>query len=97
MGNKTRLKIGEFFRLKQKLKDSCKCPPPGYCFTIEHDKEFTPNDIEYCEQVEDMGVHTTAFMLRSLKHMNIWKRTDWIHPSGCDFTIIHKLIRTFTE
>lgn len=54
LGNKTRLKIGEFFRLMQKLKDSCKCPPPGYCFTIEHNKEFTPNDIEYCEQVEYM-------------------------------------------
>jgi hypothetical protein len=40
----------------QKLKDSCKCPPPGYFFTIEHDKEFTPNDIgiEYCGQVEYM-------------------------------------------
>lgn len=35
----------------------CKCPPPGYCFTIEHHKEYTPTDIdiEYCEQVEEMG------------------------------------------
>ena len=35
----------------------CKCPPPGYCFTIEHGKEHHPNDIdiEYCEQVEEMG------------------------------------------
>ena len=32
----------------------CKCPLPGYCFTIEHNKEYTPTDvdIEYCEQVE---------------------------------------------
>ena len=36
---------------------SCKCPPPGYCFTIEHDKEYKPKDIdiEYCEQVEEAG------------------------------------------
>jgi len=35
----------------------CKCPPPGYCFTIEHNEEYTPTniDIEYCEQVESMG------------------------------------------
>ena len=28
----------------------CKCPTPGYCFTIEHQKEYTPTDIdiEYC-------------------------------------------------
>ena len=32
----------------------CKCPPPGYCFTIEHNQEFCAEniDIEYCEQVE---------------------------------------------
>ena len=31
----------------------CKCSPAGYCFTIEHNKEYTPTDIdiEYCEQV----------------------------------------------
>ena len=35
----------------------CKCTEPGYCFTIEHNKEYRPTDIdiEYCEQVEDMG------------------------------------------
>lgn len=35
----------------------CKCSPDGYCFTIEHNKEYTPTDIdiEYCEQVEEMG------------------------------------------
>ena len=34
----------------------CKCPEPGYCFTIEHN-EYRPTniDIEYCEQVEEMG------------------------------------------
>ena len=87
MGNRTRLKIGEFSRLMQVTVKTlrhyeqkellipnevdewtgyryysigqmqrlgCKCPPPGYCFTIEHNKEYTPTDIdiEYCEQVE---------------------------------------------
>ena len=35
----------------------CKCTEPGYCFTIEHNKEYRPTDIdiEYCEQVEEMG------------------------------------------
>lgn len=34
----------------------CKCPEPGYCYTIEHN-EYRPEniDIEYCEQVEEMG------------------------------------------
>lgn len=41
----------EMHRLK------CKCPVEGYCFTIEHNKEYTPTDIdiEYCEQVEEAG------------------------------------------
>lgn len=35
----------------------CKCPLPGYCYTVVHDKEYKPSDIdiEYCEQVEEMG------------------------------------------
>lgn len=34
----------------------CKCSATGYCFTIEHNKEYKPEDvdIEYCEQVEEM-------------------------------------------
>ncbi|MCQ2107033.1 MAG: GyrI-like domain-containing protein [Fibrobacter sp.] len=33
----------------------CKCSPTGYCFTIEHNKEYKPEAvyIEYCEQVEE--------------------------------------------
>lgn len=33
------------------------CPPPGYCFTIEHNQEYRPTDIdiEYCEQIEPMA------------------------------------------
>ena len=40
----------------------CKCPPPGYCFTVEHNEEYTPTniDIEYCEQVEEKGLFSKA-------------------------------------
>ena len=46
----------------------CKCPPPGYCFTVEHDKEYKPTnvDIEYCEQVEEMGVDSAIIQFKRL-------------------------------
>ena len=46
----------------------CKCPPPGYCFTIEHNKEFKPTDIdiEYCEQVEEMGISSDIIQFKRL-------------------------------
>lgn len=46
----------------------CKCPAPGYCFTIEHNKEFTPADIdiEYCEQVEEMGQDSNFIQFKEL-------------------------------
>ena len=46
----------------------CKCPPPGYCFTIEHNKEYTPTDIdiEYCEQVEEMGTDSAIIQFKRL-------------------------------
>ena len=46
----------------------CKCPPPGYCFTIEHAKEYHPTDIdiEYCEQVEEMGVDSNIIQFKRL-------------------------------
>ena len=44
----------------------CKCPPPGYCFTIEHQKEYTPTniDIEYCEQVEEIGSDSSIIQFK---------------------------------
>lgn len=44
----------------------CKCPPPGYCFTIEHAKEYHPTDIdiEYCEQVEEMGIDSNIIQFK---------------------------------
>ena len=45
-----------------------KCPPPGYCFTVEHNKEYTPTDIdiEYCEQVEEMGTDSAIIQFKRL-------------------------------
>lgn len=42
----------------------CKCPAPGYCFTIEHNKEYRPTDIdiEYCEQVEEIGTDSSSII-----------------------------------
>lgn len=46
----------------------CKCPTPGYCFTIEHNKEYKPSDIdiEYCEQVEEMGTDSNIIQFKRL-------------------------------
>ena len=46
----------------------CKCPPPGCCFTIEHNKEYrsTDLDIEYCEQVEEMGKDSNIIQFKHL-------------------------------
>ena len=46
----------------------CKCPPPGYCFTIEHNDEYSPTniDIEYCEQVEEMGEDSAIIQFKRL-------------------------------
>ena len=46
----------------------CQCPPPGYCFTIEHQKEHSPTDldIEYCEQVEEMGEDSNIIQFKCL-------------------------------
>ena len=46
----------------------CRCPVPGYCFTIEHDKEYKPTDIdiEYCEQVEEMGQDSAIIQFKRL-------------------------------
>jgi effector-binding domain-containing protein len=46
----------------------CKCPAPGYCFTIEHNKEYrlTDIDIEYCEQVEEMGIDSDIIQFKRL-------------------------------
>ena len=47
----------------------CKCSPSGYCFTIEHDKEYKPTDIdiEYCEQVEEMGDDSAVIKFKQLE------------------------------
>ena len=54
----------------------CQCPPPGYCFTIEHGKEHNPAeiDIEYCEQVEEMGTDSSIIQ---------FKRLSAVHKALC--------------
>ena len=46
----------------------CKCPPPGYCFTIEHHQEHRSEniDIEYCEQVEEMCEDSSIIQFKRL-------------------------------
>lgn len=46
----------------------CKCTLPGYCFTIEHNEEYKPTDIdiEYCEQVEEMGEDSAIIKFKKL-------------------------------
>lgn len=47
---------------------SCHCTMPGYCFTVEHNKEYKPTDIdiEYCEQVEEMGQDSAIIQFKRL-------------------------------
>lgn len=46
----------------------CKCSQPGYCFSIEHGDEYTPTnvDIEYFEQVEEMGQDSSIIKFKKL-------------------------------
>lgn len=81
--SKTKLKIKEFSLLCQVTVKTlrhyekigpemqrlgCKCSPSGYCFTIEHNKEYKPTDvdIEYCEQVEEMGRDSAIIKFKEL-------------------------------
>ena len=63
----------------------CECPPPGYCFTMEHNQEYSPTDIdiEYCEQVTAMGVDSKVIQFKkieavpvaiSMKHFGPYER-----------------------
>lgn len=47
----------------------CECPPPGYCFTMEHNQEYFPTDIdiEYCEQVTAMGADSKIIQFKKIE------------------------------
>lgn len=47
----------------------CKCSYPGYCFTIDHNKEYNASniDIEYCEQVEEMTTESEIIKFKRLE------------------------------
>lgn len=57
-----------YYSIEQMQRLGCKCPPPGYCFTIEHNKEYRPTDIdiEYCEQVEELGTDSDIIQFKCL-------------------------------
>ena len=67
---KMKLKIGEFSQMMQvTVKTLRHYEQKGrYCFTIEHNKEYTPTniDIEYCEQVEEMGTDSAIIQFKRL-------------------------------
>ena len=46
----------------------CKYTTPDYCFTVVHNKEYTPTDIdiEYCQQVEEMGTDSAIIQFKRL-------------------------------
>ncbi|MGN0234234.1 MAG: MerR family transcriptional regulator [Bacteroidaceae bacterium] len=46
----------------------CVCTQPGYCFTIDHNREYRLHDIdiEYCEQVEQMLPDTPFLQFRRI-------------------------------
>lgn len=52
----------EMYRLE------CKCTSPGYCFTVEHDGEYTGHniDIEYFEAVEEIGPNSDILKFKEL-------------------------------
>ena len=45
----------------------CRCTEPGYCYTTEH-HEYRPTniDIEYCEQVEEMGTDSAIIQFKTI-------------------------------
>lgn len=50
----------------------CRCTMLGYCFTVEHNKEYksTDIDIEYCEQVEEMGTDSAIIQFKHLPEVS---------------------------
>ncbi|MGN0032373.1 MAG: MerR family transcriptional regulator [Candidatus Limimorpha sp.] len=54
--------------MPEMIRACCKCEQPGYCFTIDHNKEYreTNIDIEYCEQVVEKGKDTEMLKFKVL-------------------------------
>ena len=46
----------------------CECPPPGYCFTIDHTGEYREHDIdiEYCEAVRERKADSELIAFKEL-------------------------------
>ena len=50
------------------MEAGCRCTEPGYCFTIDHNREYKTEeiDIEYCEQVEELLPDTDFISFKRL-------------------------------
>lgn len=65
---------GELFHLLPEVvgpemaRLGCECSEPGYCYTIEHDKEYRPTDIdiEYCEAVTKIGNDSSIVKFKTI-------------------------------
>ena len=50
------------------IRVGCKCPEPGYCFTVDHNEyRATDIDIEYCEQVLEKLPDTDIIKFKTLE------------------------------
>ena len=76
MSNKTKLKIGEFSQMMQVTVKTLRhyeqkgllLPDEVDEWTVEQGSEYTPTniDIEYCEQVEEMGTDSAIIKFKKL-------------------------------
>jgi len=87
MSNKTKLRIGEFSQMMQVTVKTLRhyeqkgllLPDEVDEWTVEHGSEYTPTniDIEYCEQVEEMGIDSAIIKFKKLQsklHRGTWQR-----------------------
>lgn len=46
----------------------CECPLPGYCFSLDHNSEFTSGtiDLEYCEEVKEAKADSDLIIFKRL-------------------------------
>lgn len=49
----------------------CKCSEPGYCFTIDHNKEYREKnvDVEYCEAVTEKKTDSDLIQFKELEEV----------------------------
>ena len=77
----------------------CKCTTPDYCFTVEHNKEYTPTDIdiEYCQQVEEMGQDSSIIQFKRLPAVPKVLCMKHVGPYECFYESFTELFRYMEE